>query len=431
MEENFEHRKFNELLNKNPNKGTPCDIIIVHEPNTNSLRDKVVVPKWITGFNEDSLINIRSLNKFLGKLGYSSQLFYDVVKLGLADISQRPVCDFCNKSVKYRDIRSGYRLYCSNSCHISAENRDRAAEVEEYHRLGGVGLPPKIKEFRDKISKGNLGKKTTQDTINKRISTINRKKEAGWKRKKQSPESHKKQADAIRGRKRSKESIEKGRQTYYKNKEYAKANNIPFNIKPESCSRKGKKLSPESRMRIKMSNMTKDKSYLKSDRYREMRRQQGINYFKNNPDKLPEFVFNGKAYSNKGKIHLEKYNKPKDFYYMSSWEKKFLEEFDSDDSVKEIFSPNPIQYTNPLDGKIHSYLPDIGLILDDNSVIIIEVKPLVYMDDIIVSAKRKKCIEYCKRYGYSYVTLTENELNMRNMTIDYIINIVKYKYYNY
>lgn len=431
---------FNKLVSKNPNKGIPTELRRISNSTKTKRSDSVVVPSWMTDSDKDEIIGLNSFLKLIKQLGYTTQIIYDVIILGLTDISQRPKCrnSGCVNSVKFINLSLGYGRYCSRRCtymdNFDARNSPESKLKKRSKLLGRKLSKPRSEEYRRKMSESRKGSKRSKEAIEKFRKTLALNKLNGKVRKPMSRESIEKAkaTKKLNGYKPSKESIAKGLATKERNKLIAESKGLPYNKRnPNSKTRKGQKVSEESRERMRIAQQKKDKSVYHSKEFRKKQSESSKRYFEENPDKLREFILNGKFGSKKGKIHVLKYNKKKDFYYMSSWEKYYVLEFDNDDDVKVIFSPDPIGYVCPYKLSEKLYLPDIGIITEDNSVIIIEVKPIEYINDPVVIAKRLAGINYCKRFGYTYVTLTENEMTMNNLTIDYILNVVKTKYYDY
>lgn len=428
--------KFYELVDKNPNKGIPTKLEIIHEGD-NKLRDRIIVPGWFIDSDEDKLVLMNRINSFLSQYGSNSQLLYDIVELGLTDPSQRPKCKNpnCVNPVKFKSINFGYRSCCSRKCsfEIGYDARNTKEVKEKIHnKLFGRKMPPRSEEYKEKQRIAQTGRKQSKETIDKRRETMRINKENGKVRKPMSEESRKRISEKTKGRKCSPESIQKGLETKRIHKLEAEARGEVYPKRDYSKgTRKGQKVSEDSRNRMSIAQKNRNQEGYRTKEHRIKLSERSSLYFKNNPDKLREFILNGKFGSKRGRVKLNKYGNSKGFYFMSSWEESFLLEFDSDDDVVKIFNPEFLMYRHPYKPGDRMYIPDIGLELEDGTILIIEVKPLEYINDPVVVAKRDAGILYCKRNGYSYITLTENELNMRNLTMDYVLNTIKYKYYNY
>lgn len=168
-----------------------------------------------------------------------------------------------------------------------------------------------------------------------------------------------------------------------------------------SKSNTGKKRSLETR--IKISRNSKNQFSSVESRISSSKRM--IEYCKNNPDFLENFIKSGVYNSNRGYVRLSKYDKS-EFYYMSSWEKDLLIKLDESDYVSKIDKSPKVSYKfNNLE-KI--YVPDIMVELTDGSIVIIEVKPQHFLMDSKVAAKRDYASRYFRSMGYKYITITNH-----------------------
>jgi len=132
-------------------------------------------------------------------------------------------------------------------------------------------------------------------------------------------------------------------------------------------------------------------------------------------------------------LNREKYEgNPCNIIYRSSWELKLFTWLDNNKNViswnsEEIIVP----YLSPKDGKIHRYFPDCKAKMKTNNGIktyLIEVKPQSqleppkkrkkvtkgYMNEALTyainMAKFEAAQEYCKKRGWLWTTLNEQEL---------------------
>lgn len=139
--------KFNELLSKNPQKGIPYK---EEEYKISEVKHSYYkLFSWITGEDNDRLVTSQFLEGELAYYGYTVQLYYDIVCLGLTDINNRPKCRICNNPVKFRKIYTGYEKTCSRDC----ENKISSMN----------GKLPKSKECREKLSKYRIGRKMPEE----------------------------------------------------------------------------------------------------------------------------------------------------------------------------------------------------------------------------------------------------------------------------
>jgi hypothetical protein len=103
-----ETKLFALLLSKDPKPGTKNRII---------KNDRIYyLPGWIFDSEEEIVVvKYKSLNRAIIKAGYTPQIVFDILQLGLTDISQRPVCQICGKPVKFFKIYTGgYLKTCSD-----------------------------------------------------------------------------------------------------------------------------------------------------------------------------------------------------------------------------------------------------------------------------------------------------------------------------
>ena len=85
---------------------------------------------------------------------------------------------------------------------------------------------------------------------------------------------------------------------------------------------------------------------------------------------------------------------------------------------------------DPISNKIRRYEPDFEVILDDGSVIVVEIKPYNLVSDSVVTSKRNAILDRINNENLSikYITLTEIELyNSELPLIDYILGDNIYK----
>lgn len=119
-----EDKLFYDLLRKDPSPGKNGRLL---RPDSKHIS----IPRWVTGDsnNEDYItISTCSLHKFFQKYNINSQILYDILELGLTDISQRPKCEVCGNPVKFGQLSVGYYKTCSNECHLKRTLSTRVTE---------------------------------------------------------------------------------------------------------------------------------------------------------------------------------------------------------------------------------------------------------------------------------------------------------------
>jgi len=101
----------------------------------------------------------------------------------------------------------------------------------------------------------------------------------------------------------------------------------------------------------------------------------------------------------------------KNLYYRSSWELRSYNILESSELVSRFDSePFSIPYINPLDNKIHQYIPDIKVYFIDGTQMIVEVKPECFLSDDVVVAKLSSLEIYCNSNSYLMSVWTEKDL---------------------
>ena len=110
--------------------------------------------------------------------------------------------------------------------------------------------------------------------------------------------------------------------------------------------------------------------------------------------------------------------------FRSSYEKKFVAWLENNPDVKYWGSEClRIPYFYPKDGKTHSYYPDYVVQMQDNTLMVIEIKPSSQTTKPVNEntwvgeayyknmCKWKATIEFCKNKGYKFKILTEKTIN--------------------
>lgn len=148
----------------------------------------------------------------------------------------------------------------------------------------------------------------------------------------------------------------------------------------------------------------------RSDESRKRQSDRMKNYFKSHPEKIHVNGF--KRFNNKtGKLYSTKARK--ELRFLSSWEEKFIKFIDATEYIDEVMIVPPIEYFNIEKNKISFYFADFFLKLKTGIKVLIEIKPERLYYNEIVRTKRESAINYCKKNGYFYITLTEKELFLK------------------
>ncbi len=95
---------FNILLSKDPTPGISNRIM--------RIDNMYEIPGWVFGlYNEvDETVKVKykKLNKTVRDLGYTDQIVYDILILGLTNIDERPKCPICGNTSRYENFTRGY-----------------------------------------------------------------------------------------------------------------------------------------------------------------------------------------------------------------------------------------------------------------------------------------------------------------------------------
>lgn len=99
---------FDNLLLKDPTPGVKNRVI--------RIDNYYLVPGWVFGKEEPVKITYKNI-KSRGVKAYNltGQIIYDILILGLTDISQRPRCQICGKPVNYDSFSVGYNKTCRSA----------------------------------------------------------------------------------------------------------------------------------------------------------------------------------------------------------------------------------------------------------------------------------------------------------------------------
>lgn len=101
-----DERMFNKLLQRNPSPGTKN--IVVREGNVYKF------PGWVFNESGEIIVKCKTVNREAKKIDCTAQIFYDILILGLIDISQRPKCKICGKEITIRRFSKGYPTTCGS-----------------------------------------------------------------------------------------------------------------------------------------------------------------------------------------------------------------------------------------------------------------------------------------------------------------------------
>ena len=156
MEENI----FYELLKLNP---TPGQKYTDWKIGSNQAI-QIKIYKWMTVDGSEKYVTISYFTrevKKICKVKFTSQEYYDIVVLGLVDISQRPKCMNCGKYTKFIGLgKIGYRKVCSHDCDIKLKTERirregialRGIAKSESHK-NKIKAIKNTKEYKQRASK--------------------------------------------------------------------------------------------------------------------------------------------------------------------------------------------------------------------------------------------------------------------------------------
>lgn len=166
MEENELLKKIN---NKNPQPGIPYKLEEYFEDGF------IKVFSWMTTISKEFNVERKNLARILRKFvdpNFTVQMYFDIIVLGIIDVSDRPKCIVCGEPVKfegklgrlsYRPDYTGYFKTCSETCH-----RDRKIQICKIAVKSGANLNDTFwnkissQEYRDNMSKVKKGTKFTE-----------------------------------------------------------------------------------------------------------------------------------------------------------------------------------------------------------------------------------------------------------------------------
>ena len=122
---------------------------------------------------------------------------------------------------------------------------------------------------------------------------------------------------------------------------------------------------------------------------------------------------------------------PSNMVYRSSYELKFMNWCDLNESIKGWVSEEVyIPYRNPLDNKVRKYLVDFYIEVDNKKRYLVEVKPerftkppatqkrktKRYLEEVaqygVNEAKWKSARDFCKKQNMEFMIITEKDLGI-------------------
>ncbi len=122
--------------------------------------------------------------------------------------------------------------------------------------------------------------------------------------------------------------------------------------------------------------------------------------------------------------------------YDSELEKNILLDLDKCSFIKEIKTQSLIvPYPAKFGKKMHKYIPDIQLLLEDGAIVIIEVKPFKEMVNGTVIRKTKALRKYCKEHHYGHIVLdkvkNKKYYSFENLKKEKVSEDIQFKFIDY
>lgn len=143
---------FKSIISRDPTPGKQNRLKIISH-------NVIEVPGWFLGNSINSiLITFGELKR---KYNITTQILYDILELGLTDISQRPKCPICEKTCKFSGISvGGYYKTCGNSdCYYKSIGNTNSTNKNKIKKL----REDNIKKFIKDISNPNVENLTKHD----------------------------------------------------------------------------------------------------------------------------------------------------------------------------------------------------------------------------------------------------------------------------
>jgi len=94
-------------------------------------------------------------------------------------------------------------------------------------------------------------------------------------------------------------------------------------------------------------------------------------------------------------------------YYGSSWELRYMEELENDDSVSKWTKNHGIRIPYVIDGKHVTYVPDFLVEKSDGEVQLVEMKAFNMINSQVTIQKRKFAKKWCADRGMAYSLITK------------------------
>lgn len=390
---------FNNFLSKKPKNYTKEEYL------DKSFPSRIIIFSWITGENRDYSISVGKANNFLGKYGYTLQLYFDIVILNLTNISQRPKCLVCGKEIKFNRFNRGYAKTCCKDCCNTYKKLVKLSNItkeedlfifNKFYELNvNKGIP--YTDYYYESDKVDQRGKTIR--YYKLYSQISGEKEDRYVQSNSFP--------------RILYSFGMTSQVYF-DLVILGITKIEDRPKCKICGKSVKFGGLFEGYDTTCSNECFIK--LSTDRINIVNKLPlSIEARNKISKKVSESIKRRGANKNKfenGYVHSNIFGK--DIHYDSSWERKFIiicESLYKKGHILEFSRCKDIIEYLKDDGSIHRYLPDFKIILSNGIKVVIELKPAnLLKTDRVVYLKKMAAMKHYKKQKIKYIILTENEL---------------------
>lgn len=423
-------------------------------------KERLRIYSWITN-GDEYLISIGKANNYLGKFGYTLQLYYDIFILELTDINQRPKCVICGEPIEFKRFHRGYSKTCSKDClnkfkqSKKQESFDKNENEIIFNKFYSLN-PLKGEKYSDYYyeDSNKLDKNKKPVKYYKLYKWITGEDKDRFVQSNIFPSVLKDYGmssriyydivilgiNSIEDRPKCKvcgNNVEfKGLYSGYKTvcsdscfkklssnriSTYGKMSIKLSEESKEKIRQKalGRKHSADSKRKMSLSRVGKKKNFSKEFKERLIKSNKSRVWSNESREKISKAtinrLINGNIGSNqykRGWYHSEIFNI--DIHFDSSWEERFIKMCEILYKKKHIIKFSrctDIIYYNKDDNSIHRYLPDFKLTLFNGTEVVIELKPATLVKkDRVVYLKKIAALKYYRKQKIKYIILTENEL---------------------
>lgn len=445
MSEYIIFEKFKSLIPKGFVFKGRGEIIITKSPKGRDMTN-LVIYSWINN-KKDIVVSVNKADKILKRLGFSLQIYYDILILGLNNISERPTCSCCHKQLEFTRFSRGYTKTCTCNPYknlprqttlecLSKLNPNLGLALTDYRKLSVINKKAKIfyklynwmsqekddqwiisTKFTYELNKLKISAQQYYDMVVLGIvNELDRPKcpicgaprtfisiNYGYS-KTCGNDFCRKEIIKIKSKITRRNSgkdyhLSEDQKENLRKKATGRKHSIESKRKM-SESRKGKK--PKFTSEFIKYLVNRNKSKIWTPERREKISVASINRLLNSKNRKGV----------KSKYFSEKFNEQ--FYFDSSWENKFvkmMEKIYISKDISVLKRCKDIVHYKKDDGTLHRYLPDFYIEFKSGLKAVIEIKPAsLVKNDRVVYLKKIAAKKYFKKKGIKYIILTENEL---------------------